>query len=116
MARTGRSKQEIKDYITERYGYNLTRTLDEIRPTYHHVESCQETVPEALTAFFEGKDFEDVMRGAVSLSGDSDTLTAIACSVAEGMYGIPEEIDDMILPLLDDFLTDVLLKWKLWRA
>ena len=116
MARTGRSKQEIKDYITERYGYNLTRTLDEIRPNYHHVETCQETVPEALTAFFEGKDFEDVTRCAVSLSGDSDTLTAIACSVAEGMYGIPEEIDDMILPLLDDFLTDVLLKWELWRA
>ena len=116
MARTGRSKQEIKDYITERYGYNLTRTLDEIRPNYHHVETCQETVPEALTAFLEGEDFEDVTRGAVSLSGDSDTLTAIACSVAEGMYGIPEEIDDMVLPLLDDFLTDVLLKWELWRA
>ena len=116
MARTGRSKKEIRDYITERYGYNLTRTLDEIRPNYHHVESCQETVPEALTAFFEGRDFEDVTRCAVSLSGDSDTLTAIACSVAEGMYGIPEEIDDMILPLLDDFLTDILLKWELWRA
>ena len=116
MARTGRSKQEIRDYIIDRYGYDFTRTLDDIRPTYYHVESCQETVPEALTAFFEGKDFEDVTRCAVSLSGDSDTLTAIACSVAEGMYGIPEEIDDMILPLLDDFLTDVLLKWELWRA
>ena len=116
MARTGRSKKDIRDYITERYGYNLTRTLDEIRPNYYHVESCQETVPEALTAFFEGKDFEDVTRCAVSLSGDSDTLTAIACSVAEGMYGIPEDIDDMILPLLDDFLTDMLLKWELWRA
>ena len=116
MARTGVSKPEIKSYITERYGYDLTRTLDEIRPYYTHVETCQETVPEAITAFLEGNDFEDVTRKAVSLSGDSDTLTAISCSIAEGMYGIPEEIDDMILPLLDDFLTDKLLKWELWRA
>lgn len=116
MARTGKSKPEIKSYIIERYGYNLSRTLDEIRPNYHHVETCQETVPEAITAFLEGNSFEDVTRCAVSLSGDSDTLTAIACSIAEGMYGIPDEIDDMILPKLDGFLTDVLLKWELWRA
>ena len=115
MARTGRTKQEIRQYITERYNYDLSRTLDEIRPRYYHVETCQETVPEALTAFFEGRDFEDVTRCAVSLSGDSDTLTAIACSVAEGMYGIPEDIDDMMLPLLDDFLTDTLLRWEIWR-
>ncbi|MBQ4430103.1 MAG: ADP-ribosylglycohydrolase family protein [Synergistaceae bacterium] len=116
MARTGSSKDEIKSYIINRYGYDLSRTLDEIRPKYHHVETCQETVPEAITAFLEGNSFEDVTRCAVSLGGDSDTLTAIACSIAEGMYGIPDEIDDMILPKLDGFLTDVLLKWELWRA
>ena len=116
MARTGVGKPEIKSYITERYGYDLTRTLDEIRTYYTHVETCQETVPEAITAFLEGNDFEDVTRKAVSLSGDSDTLAAISCSIAEGMYGIPEEINDMMLPLLDDFLTDKLLKWELWRA
>ena len=116
MARTGSSKPEIRQYITERYGYDLTRTLDEIRPNYYHVETCQETVPEAITAFLEGNDFEDVTRKAVSLGGDSDTLTAIACSIAEGMYGIPDDIDDMMLPLLDDYLTDKLLKWELWRA
>ena len=116
MARTGSSKPEIRTYITERYGYDLTRTLDEIRPYYTHVETCQETVPEAVTAFLEGNDFEDVTRKAVSLGGDADTLTAISCSIAEGMYGIPEEIDDIVLPLLDDFLTDKLLKWELWRA
>lgn len=116
MARTGKSKQEIREYITERYGYDLTRTLDEIRPNYTHVESCQETVPEATTAFLEGRDFEEVTRLAVSLCGDCDTLTAIACSIAEGMYGVPEKINDMMLPLLDDFLTDKLLKWELWRA
>ena len=116
LARTGRSKQEISDYVTTRYGYDLSRTLDEIRPTYHHVESCQETVPEAITAFLEGKDFEDVTRCAVSLSGDADTLTAISCSIAEGFYGIPDEICEMVMPKLDDFLTDLLLKWELWRA
>ena len=116
MARTGVGKPEIKSYITERYGYDLTRTLDEIRPYYTHVETCQETVPEAITAFLEGNNFEDVTRKAVSLSGDSDTLAAISCSIAEGMYGIPEDINDMMLPLLDDFLTDKLLKWELWRA
>ena len=116
LARTGKTKPEIRQYITERYGYDLSRTLDDIRPTYHHVETCQETVPEAITAFLEGNSFEDVTRKAVSLSGDSDTLTAIACSITEGMYGIPDEIDDMMLPLLDGYLTDKLLKWELWRA
>ena len=116
LARTGHSKQEIRDYVATRYGYDLSRTLDEIRPTYHHVESCQQTVPEAVTAFLEGKDFEDVARCAVSLSGDSDTLTAIACSIAEGFYGIPDEISEMVMPKLDDYQTDLLLKWELWRA
>ena len=116
LARTGKSKDEIREYVTSRYGYDLSRTLDEIRPDYHHVESCQETVPEAITAFLEGKDFEDVTRCAVSLSGDSDTLTAIACSIAEGYYGIPDEICELVMPKLDDFMTDLLLKWELWRA
>ncbi|MBR4196226.1 MAG: ADP-ribosylglycohydrolase family protein [Synergistaceae bacterium] len=116
LARKGHSKDEIRHYISLRYGYDLSRTLDEIRPNYFHVESCQETVPEAITAFLEGENFEDVTRKAVSLGGDSDTLAAISCSIAEGMYGIPEEIDDIMIPLLDDYLTDKLLKWELWRA
>ena len=116
LARTGKSKHEIKNYITSRYNYDLSRTLDEIRPNYHHVETCQETVPEAITAFLEGKDFEDVTRCAVSLSGDSDTLTAISCSIAEGFYGIPDEICDMVMEKLDDYLIDLLLKWELWRS
>lgn len=116
LARTGKTKPEIKSYIQGKYGYNLSRTLDEIRPNYHHVESCQETVPEAVIAFLEGDSFEGVARCAVSLSGDSDTLTAIACSIAEGFYGVPKEIDEMILPKLDDFLRDLLLKWESWRT
>ena len=92
LARTGRNKEEIKAYIVRKFGYDLTRTCDEIRPDYRHVESCQETVPEAITAFLEGKDFEDVIRTAVSLGGDCDTLTCIAGSMAEAMYGIPDPI------------------------
>ena len=92
LARTGYSKAEIKAYIEENFHYDLSRTCDEIRPTYRHVESCQETVPEAITAFLEGESFEDVIRTAVSLGGDCDTLTAIAGSVAEGFYGIPDAL------------------------
>ena len=92
LARTGHGKDEIKDYIIREYGYDLSRSCDEIRPTYHHVESCQKTVPEAITAFLEGTDFEDVIRTAVSLGGDCDTLTCIAGSIAEAFYGIPDEM------------------------
>lgn len=92
LARTGANKEEIKDYIVNEFSYDLSRTCDEIRPTYHHVESCQKTVPEAITAFLEGADFEDVIRTAVSLGGDCDTLTCIAGSIAEAFYGIPDEM------------------------
>ena len=92
IARTGHSKAEIKTYIEDEFHYNLNRTCDEIRPTYHHVESCQETVPEAIIAFLEGDSFEDVIRTAVSLGGDCDTLTCIAGSIAEGFYGVPAEL------------------------
>ncbi len=89
MARTGSSKEEIKEYIIRNFGYDLSRTCDQIRPSYRHVESCQQTVPEAITAFLEGNDFEDVIRTAVSLGGDCDTLTCIAGSIAEAFYGVP---------------------------
>lgn len=92
MARNGASKDEIKEYIIQEFDYDLSRTCDEIRPGYYHVESCQETVPEALTAFMEGADFEDVIRTAVSLGGDCDTLTCIAASVAEAFYGLPDNM------------------------
>lgn len=89
LARTGRTKDEIREYITREFNYDLSRTCDEIRPYYHHDESCQRTVPEAITAFLEGESFEDVIRTAVSLGGDCDTLTCIAGSIAEAFYGVP---------------------------
>ncbi len=111
LARTGSSKDDIKEYITEEFGYDLTRTCDEIRPGYHHVESCQESVPEAITAFLEGRDFEDVIRTAISLGGDTDTLAAIAGSIAESYFGIPillvmeckERVAEDILEVLERF-------------
>ena len=92
LARNGSTKDEIRQYIIREFGYDLSRTCDEIRPGYHHVESCQETVPEAITAFLEGTDFEDVIRTAVSLGGACDTLTCIAGGMAEAFYGVPEII------------------------
>lgn len=94
LARTGHSKAEIKEYIEQEFGYDLSRTCDEIRPDYYHVETCMETVPEAITAFLEGNSFEDVIRTAVSLGGDCDTLTAIAGSIAEGFYGVPSDLKE----------------------
>lgn len=92
MARNGKSKDEIRKFVEDVFGYDLTRTCDEIRPSYRHVETCGETVPEAITAFLEGNDFEDVIRTAVSLGGDSDTLACIAGSIAEAYYGVPDEL------------------------
>lgn len=92
MARNGYSKDAIREWITDVIGYDLSRTCDEIRPDYCHIESCQKTVPEAITAFLEGTDFEDVIRTAVSLGGDCDTLTCIAGSIAEAFYGVPDEL------------------------
>lgn len=89
MARHGASKEEIKDYVVQEFGYDLDRTLAQIRPHYYHVESCQETVPEAIIAFLESGDFEDAVRNAVSLGGDTDTLAAITGSIAEAFYDMP---------------------------
>lgn len=111
LARTGSTKAEIKAYIEEHFQYDLSRTCDEIRPTYYHVESCQETVPEAITAFLEGQSFEDVIRTAVSLGGDCDTLTAIAGSIAEAFYGIPEELKKECRKRLPQNLLAVLQKF-----
>ena len=111
LARTGGTKEQIKAYMEDTFGYDLSRTCDQIRPTYHHVESCQETVPEAVTAFLEGKSFEDVIRTAVSLGGDCDTLTCIAGSIAEGFYGVPENLKQECRNRLPEPLLEVLQKF-----
>lgn len=111
LARAGKSKEDIRRYIEERfYPHAFDKTLDEIRPDYEHIETCQDTVPQAFVAFYESTDFEDAIRCAVSLGGDCDTLTCIACSVAEAYYGagnIPAKIIEKALSFLNDHLRSV---------
>ena len=92
LARTGHSKPEIRQYVEQTFGYDLSCTCDEIRPGYRHVETCQQTVPEAIVAFLESTGFEDALRNAVSLGGDSDTLACITGGIAEAFYGMPQEL------------------------
>ena len=93
LARTGHDKAEIKAYVEREFGYDLSRSCDEIRPTYHHVESC---------------DFEDALRTAVSLGGDSDTLAAITGSIAEAFYGMPEDLWQECRKRLPPELSEIL--------
>ena len=115
MARMGCSKEEIKQYISIHFGYDLSRTCDEIRPGYRHVESCQQTVPEAIIAFLEGNDFEDVVRNAVSLGGDCDTLTCIASGIAEAFYGVPEEYKIETLNRLEPDMREVYERFYIFK-
>lgn len=112
LARSGADKKEIKWYMIDEFDYDLSRTCDEIRPDYRHVESCQETVPEAITAFLEGDSFEDVIRTAVSLGGDCDTLTCIAGSIAEAFYGVPGELRKECRDRLDGGMKKVLARFE----
>ena len=105
-------KRHIKEHIEKEYGYDLSKTLDEIRPTYRFNETCQDTVPQAIVAFLESTDFEDAIRNAISLGGDSDTLAAITGSIAEAAYGIPDWITDKVYTYLDEPLKDVLRRWE----
>lgn len=111
MARTGSSILEIRDYIDRNY-YPLNFTLDSIRTTYQFNETCQNTVPQALMAFFESTGFEDAIRNAISIGGDSDTLAAICGGVAEAYYGIPAEIRKHTLTFLDQRLLQILIEFE----
>jgi ADP-ribosylglycohydrolase len=105
-------KRRIREHIEREYGYDLSKSLEEIRPGYGFDVSCQGSVPQAITAFLESRDFEDAIRNAVSLGGDSDTIAAIAGSIAEAAYGIPERIKEKAWDYLDEPLRDVLRRWK----
>lgn len=104
LARSGASKADIRDTITDRFAYDLSRTIDEIRPTYRYNETCQETVPQAIRAFIDSTDFEDALRNAVSIGGDADTLAAIAGGIAGAYYGVPAALQKQALDRLPDDL------------
>jgi len=113
MARKGQSKEQIKAAIAKSFRYDLDRTVDEIRPVYQFNESCQETVPEAIIAFLESTDFEDAIRNAVSLGGDSDTIAAITGSIAEAFYGgVPYAIAVQAWKKLDRQIRNTVLEFS----
>jgi len=111
LARNGAEKAEIRQHIEARY-YRLDFTLDAIRPAYHFDVSCQGSVPQAIEALLEAESFEDAVRNAVSLGGDSDTIGAIAGSIAEAFYGIPQALREQALAYLDHELKDVVREFE----
>ena len=112
LARTGKYMQEIKGYIESTFGYNLSRTCDEIRIAYQFDVTCQGSVPESIIAFLESKDFEDAIRLAISLGGDADTMGAITGSIAEAYYrNVPDHIKEEILKRLPEEFINVMEKF-----
>lgn len=111
-ARNGIGKAQIQENITRQFGYRLNQSCDQIRPHYGFNESCQETVPQAITAFLESSGFEHAVRLAVSLGGDSDTLAAIAGSIAEACYGIPAAMRERALAILPRRIAETLLAFE----
>ena len=105
-------KSRIKEHIEEEYGYDLSVSLDSIRKDYEFDETCQGSVPQAIIALLESTDFEDAIRNAISIGGDSDTIAAITGSIAEAAYGIPDDIKEKADAYLDEPLKDVLRRWK----
>lgn len=112
LARKMEDKQNIKREVMSRFGYDLTQTLDEIRPAYRFDETCQGTVPQAIIAFLEAEDFEDALRNAISLGGDADTLGAITGAIAEAYYGVPAEIVAEVRKRLTPELLRVMEKFN----
>jgi ADP-ribosyl-[dinitrogen reductase] hydrolase len=114
LARTGKTKDEIKEFIIDRFDYELCRKLDEIRPLYRFNESCQCTVPEAIIAFLESTDYENAVRLAVSIGGDSDTIAAMTGGIAEAFYKeIPEDITDFVKVILGpDLMYEVIMPFS----
>jgi ADP-ribosylglycohydrolase len=108
LARTGRSKEEIRKQISRRFGYNLERTVEDIRPTYSFDISCQGTVPEAIIAFLDAESYEDAVRNAISLGGDSDTLACITGGIAEACYGdVPAVVQAKVREILPPDLLEI---------
>jgi ADP-ribosyl-[dinitrogen reductase] hydrolase len=110
LAKNGASKEDIRQKINENY-YYMNLTIDAIRDTYEFNETCQVTVPQAIVAFLESNSFEDAIRTAISVGGDSDTLAAITGSIAEAYYGVPEDIKEKALTYLDEGLRSIYDEW-----
>jgi ADP-ribosylglycohydrolase len=113
LARTGKSKEEIKTFIADTFGYDLRRSLDDIRPEYVFDVSCQGTVPQAIRAFLESTDYENAVRLAISLGGDSDTLACITGGIAQAFYGgVPDEIAETVWDMLNEHLAGIVREFN----
>ena len=112
LARQGASNAAIRAYAEEVHGYDLGFTLDEIRPTYTFDVTCQGSVPQAIVAFLESTDFENAVRLAISIGGDSDTIAAMTASIAQGRYGIPDEIARETARRLPQHLLSVVTRFS----
>ena len=112
QVRTGADKEQIRSSISEMFNYDLSRTIDDIRPTYSFDISCQGTVPESIIAFLDSGSYEDAIRNAVSLGGDSDTLACITGGIAEGFYGgVADDIRKAVISLLPPDLSRVVMSF-----
>jgi ADP-ribosylglycohydrolase len=112
LARTGHAKEQIKTFIETTFEYHLDTPLDEIRNTYEFEISCQKSVPQAIRAFLESEDFEDAVRKAISIGGDSDTIACMAGGIAQAYYqGVPEVISRRVFEILDDHLGGMTRKF-----
>lgn len=112
MARHHAAFEEISNYIEDEFGYDLSRTLDEIRPGYHHVEDCMKTMPEAFTCFLEAGSYEECIRNVMYIGGDTDTLGAIAGAIAEAYWGIPEDLIRKAKEYLPDDIKAVVERFE----
>lgn len=112
LARTGYTIPQIREYINQNY-YTLNFTLDEIRDTYQFNETCQNSVPQAIEAFLESENFEDAIRNAISIGGDSDTIVAITGGIAQAYYGIPNQIREIAMKyFLTNHIKEILDKFE----
>lgn len=110
LALKSATKTEIKERVEREY-YSLDYRIDDIRPTYRFNETCQETVPQAIQCFLESTSFEDAIRTAISLGGDSDTIGAITGAIAEAYYGVPKDMEEQALAYLDEDLKSIYDEW-----
>ncbi|TWH47814.1 ADP-ribosylglycohydrolase family protein [Sporomusa sp. KB1] len=112
LARNNCTKNEIKEYITKQFAYDLQPKISDIRPNYVFDVSCQGSVPIAIIAFLEAEDYEDAIRNAISVGGDSDTIACIAGGIAQAFFGIPDDIRQMAIRKLDERLRAIVVAFE----
>lgn len=108
LARTNHSKEEIKRYIDKEFKYDYSESLDDMRNRHEHIETCMDSLPKALRSFFDANSYEDAIRNAVSLGGDTDTLAAITGAMAEAFYGIPENLKELVYSYIPSDFIEVI--------